>query len=54
MLDFRDWLRADDSDRELYERTKRDLAAHDWRYVQNCADAKSACVAEIMARARRG
>jgi GrpB-like predicted nucleotidyltransferase (UPF0157 family) len=54
MLDFRDRLRANDSDRELYERAKRELAAKDWRYVQNYADAKSAIVAEINARARPG
>ena len=27
MLAFRDWLRTHDEDRELYERTKRELAA---------------------------
>ena len=54
MLDFRDRLRANDADRELYERAKRELAAKDWRYVQNYADAKSAIVAEINARAQPG
>jgi GrpB-like predicted nucleotidyltransferase (UPF0157 family) len=54
MLDFRDRLRANDSDRELYERAKRELAATDWRYVQNYADAKSAIVAEINARSQLG
>ena len=54
MLDFRDRLRANDSDRELYERAKRELATKDWRYVQNYADAKSAIVAEINARAQPG
>ena len=29
MLMFRDWLRTNDADRELYERTKRDLAQAD-------------------------
>jgi len=53
MLGFRDRLRANDADRELYERTKRDLAAQDWNYVQNYADAKSAVVEEINTRARR-
>jgi len=52
MVRFRDWLRAHDSDRERYERTKRELAARDWKYVQNYADAKSAVVEEILARAR--
>ena len=54
MLDFRDWLRANDADRELYERAKRDLAAQDWKYVQNYADAKTAVVQEINERAQRG
>jgi GrpB-like predicted nucleotidyltransferase (UPF0157 family) len=50
MLLFRDWLRANDADRELYLRVKRDLAQRTWRHVQHYADAKSATVAEIMAR----
>ena len=54
MLDFRDWLRANDADRDLYERGRRDLAAQDWKYVQNYADAKTAVVQEINERARRG
>ena len=52
MLDFRDWLREHDADREQYETAKRDLAARDWKYVQNYADAKSAVVQEIIGRAR--
>jgi GrpB-like predicted nucleotidyltransferase (UPF0157 family) len=51
MLAFRDWLRANDDDRRLYERTKRELAARDWKYVQHYADAKTDVVAEIMERA---
>ena len=51
MLRFRDHLRADEADRELYERTKRELAAQTWEHVQNYADAKSAVVEEIMGRA---
>ena len=54
MLRFRDHLRTDDADRELYERTKRELAARRWKYVQHYADAKSEVVAEIMARAEAG
>ena len=50
MLRFRDHLRADTADRELYAATKRQLAARDWKYVQHYADAKSAVIAEIMAR----
>lgn len=51
MLGFRDWLRDHDDDRLLYERTKRDLAARTWKYVQNYADAKSDVVEQIVARA---
>jgi GrpB-like predicted nucleotidyltransferase (UPF0157 family) len=52
MLLFRDHLRASAEDRELYARTKRELAAYDWKYVQQYADAKTAVVQEIMERAR--
>ncbi len=51
MLTFRDRLRADKGDRELYERTKRELATRTWKYVQNYADAKSEVVASILERA---
>ena len=54
MLLFRDWLRANASDRERYAAAKRELAAQDWTYVQQYADAKTAVVREIMARAERG
>lgn len=54
MLAFRDWLRSHGDDRQLYERTKRELAARDWKYVQHYADAKSDVVAEIMDRALAG
>jgi GrpB-like predicted nucleotidyltransferase (UPF0157 family) len=52
MLRFRDWLRTHDDDRELYERTKRELAAREWEYVQQYADAKTEVVRGIMERAR--
>jgi GrpB-like predicted nucleotidyltransferase (UPF0157 family) len=52
MLAFRDWLRTHDDDRDLYLRAKRELATREWRYVQNYADAKSAVVQEINARAQ--
>ena len=51
MLAFRDWLRRDDDDRRLYEQTKRELAAREWKYVQHYADAKTDVVAAIMERA---
>ena len=50
MVAFRDWLRTHDEDRELYEQAKRELAAREWKYVQNYADAKSAVVTEIVER----
>ena len=51
MLRFRDHLRTHDADRELYARTKRELAARDWQFVQQYADAKGAVVADIASRA---
>ncbi|MET1073856.1 MAG: GrpB family protein, partial [Umezawaea sp.] len=38
-LRFRDRLRAVDAERELYEATKRELAARRWSYLQEYADA---------------
>lgn len=52
MLLFRDRLRNNRADRELYQRTKRELALKEWKYVQNYADAKTAVVEEIIGRAR--
>jgi GrpB-like predicted nucleotidyltransferase (UPF0157 family) len=52
MLLFRDHLRASEDDRQLYARTKRELAAYDWKYVQQYADAKTAVVQAVMKRAR--
>ena len=54
MLLFRNQLRNNASDRQLYERTKRELARLDWKYTQNYADAKAVVVEEILARAREG
>jgi GrpB-like predicted nucleotidyltransferase (UPF0157 family) len=51
MLAFRDRLRCDAGDRALYARTKRELAARTWAFVQEYADAKSAVVETIIARA---
>ncbi len=52
MLLFRDWLRTHPKDRDSYERTKRKLAAKNWKYTQNYADAKAGIVEEMIARAR--
>ena len=54
MVSFRDWLRGHADDRELYVRTKRELAARDWGSVQQYADAKTAVIREILARAQGG
>jgi len=57
MVLFRDWLRANDADRDTYLEVKRDLAKRTWRHVQHYADAKTAIVEQIIARAalnRRG
>lgn len=51
MLIFRDWLRASESDRELYARSKRELAQREWKYTQNYADAKTSLIDDIMSRA---
>jgi GrpB-like predicted nucleotidyltransferase (UPF0157 family) len=51
MLVFRDWLRRNAADRELYARTKIELAARTWRFVQNYADAKASVIDTIMTRA---
>ena len=53
MLLFRDRLRTHPEERERYERLKRQLATRHWVQVQDYADAKSAVVEEIIARARR-
>ena len=52
MLLFRDRLRSDDADRELYERTKRELAQREWKYLQDYTDAKAAVAEGIISRAR--
>ncbi len=52
MLLLRDWLRDNAGDRELYASAKRELAAQDWKHVQQYADAKTEVVQEILARAQ--
>ncbi len=53
ILMFRDWLRSNAADRDLYARTKLALARQEWKYVQNYADAKTVVIEEIIARAGR-
>jgi GrpB-like predicted nucleotidyltransferase (UPF0157 family) len=50
LLRFRDHLRSSETDRLLYESTKRALAQEKWKYTQDYADAKAAVVEEILAR----
>jgi GrpB-like predicted nucleotidyltransferase (UPF0157 family) len=51
MLRFRDWLRTNAGDRDLYLHTKRDLAGRQWDSVDQYAEAKGPVVREIMRRA---
>jgi len=51
MIAFRDHLRSDPDDLQVYAEAKRDLAARHWKYVQNYADAKTMVINEIMTRA---
>jgi GrpB-like predicted nucleotidyltransferase (UPF0157 family) len=48
---FRDWLRCAPADRQLYEQVKRDLAACEWADMNEYADAKTAVIGQIAARA---
>ncbi|MGW4352861.1 GrpB family protein [Nocardia sp. NPDC004582] len=54
VLAFRDRLRTHDDERAYYERTKRELAQREWKYVQHYSNAKSDVIEEIIARALRG
>jgi GrpB-like predicted nucleotidyltransferase (UPF0157 family) len=50
-LAFRDWLRANDADRALYADTKRTPAQRERPTMEHHADAKTAAVEAIIARA---
>jgi GrpB-like predicted nucleotidyltransferase (UPF0157 family) len=52
MLAFRDRLRTNEADRELYAECKRILAQQDWKYTQNYADAKTPVIEKILSKAR--
>jgi GrpB-like predicted nucleotidyltransferase (UPF0157 family) len=45
-------LRSVAADRDLYARTKLELARREWKVVQDYADAKTPVVEEILARAK--
>ncbi|PPS91421.1 GrpB family protein [Streptomyces sp. MH60] len=49
---LRDHLRANETDRQLYESTKRDLMTREWADMNAYADAKTGVIEEIKARAR--
>lgn len=48
---LRDWLRSHPQDRDLYARTKRELAERDWEFMYQYTDAKGQVLREILARA---
>jgi GrpB-like predicted nucleotidyltransferase (UPF0157 family) len=50
---FRDWLRFDQPDRVAYGALKNELAQRDWPDMNAYAEAKSALISEITARAER-
>jgi len=52
MLMFRDWLRVNAADRDLYARTKLDLAGKEWTSVQDYADAKTGVIEKIISGVR--
>jgi GrpB-like predicted nucleotidyltransferase (UPF0157 family) len=53
-LRFRDRVRADAGDRELYGATKRRLASREWPTMQHYAEAKTGVIEAILARAAEG
>lgn len=50
MLVFRDWLRGNVADRDLYASAKLTLRQKHWERVQDYADAKTSVVEQIMKR----
>ncbi len=51
---LRDRLREDERDRELYAKTKRELARREWPSVDHYAEAKTEVIEDILARADGG
>ncbi|MFJ7216745.1 GrpB family protein [Amycolatopsis sp. NPDC098790] len=49
---LRERMRAHPEERDLYAAKKRELAAKEWKYIQNYADAKTEVIEEILGRAR--
>jgi len=54
MIAFRDRLRHNDDDRQLYERTKRELASRRWKHVQHYANAKTEVITTILRHSEIG
>jgi GrpB-like predicted nucleotidyltransferase (UPF0157 family) len=54
LLTFRDWLRQSSGARQLYEKTKRQLAAQSWADSNDYAAAKTDVIERLIAAARRG
>ena len=52
ILLFRDWLRGNVSDRELYAAAKLSLAKREWASVDDYATAKSGVIRDILDKAR--
>jgi GrpB-like predicted nucleotidyltransferase (UPF0157 family) len=52
-LRFRDWLRKNQADHDLYATAKQDLAQRHWTTMQDYADAKHDVVTDILRRAER-
>jgi GrpB-like predicted nucleotidyltransferase (UPF0157 family) len=50
-LAFRDWLRTHPEDAAEYERVKRNLATREWPTVDDYANAKTAFIVTVMAKA---
>jgi GrpB-like predicted nucleotidyltransferase (UPF0157 family) len=53
LLVFRDWLRKNADDRQLYEATKRRLAAQEWPDMNAYAAAKTEVVEKILVAANK-
>jgi GrpB-like predicted nucleotidyltransferase (UPF0157 family) len=51
-LRFRNHLRDNEADRQLYEDTKRRLAAEQWAYTQQYTNAKTEVIEEILQRTK--
>jgi GrpB-like predicted nucleotidyltransferase (UPF0157 family) len=54
ILLFRDWLHRNAADRQVYARTKIELAARTWQFIQNYANAKAHVIDTILTRALAG